>query len=365
MCTTTPTASAKLTEAQSIFKHLPEMLKKRQSSTAPTNLKRPAPSSKPQNAKTQSSPTDRSLPRLSTLSAHSSPRSSRSSTNETGNSPKNFDDGIPPKNPGTRPVPTPELATKTVSPSETLNVKHLSSPSTVPPLPSSMANQDMSGLLVQPFSDLGNVPDLMPIMFPSDDPLAYPMQPMSTLEDGHFRADDAVSQMASFSLGPAPQRTTMSTAQSGGPSGPSGPPATTMGPVFDSFSNLGAPGMGTAVPSQLHHRHQSHHQSPVSRSPGGGMGEPLNSPDLVLIPNQNFAWPNYNFQPQRMADQAIPQQMADNGSQALDLSMDGRGPLGMDLDLGIPLDDVLGNDAGRSMGNFTNDEWLQWMNAGG
>ena len=207
-------------------------------------------------------------------------------------------------------------------------------------------------LLVQPFSNLGNVSDLMPIMFPSDDPLAYPMQPMSTLEDGHFRGDDAAAQMASFSLGSAPQQTSMSTAQSGGP------PGTTMGPTFDSFANLGAPGMGTAVPSQLHHRHQSQRQSPVSRSQGGDMGGPVSSPDVVLIPNQNFAWPNYNFQPQSMDDLSLPQQMANNGSQELDLSMDGGGPLEMDLDLCIPLDDALGNDAGRSMGNFTNDEWL-------
>merc|ERR1712187_624947 len=49
-------------------------------------------------------------------------------------------------------------------------------------------------------------------------------------------------------------------------------------------------------------------QSPISRmSPSG---EVVNSPDLVSIPNQNFMWQGYNFQPQNWTgdQQTLPEQ---------------------------------------------------------
>lgn len=208
------------------------------------------------------------------------------------------------------------------------------------------------------------MPDLMPIMFPSDDPFAYPTQPMSTLENGHFRQDGAQDL---FGLGATSQQPGLAATQSSDPGASMG--------SFDSFSNFpvfpnGMPtGMGTAVPSQLQHQRQvsqSQLQSPASHSPVRTSGEPVSSPDLVSIPNQNFTWQNYNFPSQNLPTQSTAQQMPTiNGSQGFDLNMDGNDTSGMGLDLGIPLDDILGNDACRPAGSFSNDDWIQWMNVGG
>jgi hypothetical protein len=346
------------------------MLKKRQSSRVPVNLKRPAPSSKPQGVKAEPTPLERSPQRASTLPTQ---LLSRLSANDTSHAPKSRDDHTPSRA-GTWAAPTPELVTETVStPSETLSADQLNPPSGLPPLPSSMPGQDLSGLpLSQQFGNLENMPDLMPIMFPSDDPFAYPTQPMSTLEDGHFRQDGVGAESASFGLGTASQHPTVPATQAGEASG------TTMGPAFDNFSNFpvfhGMPtGMGAPVPSHLQHRNQmsqsqrqSQRQSPASHSPALATGEPVSSPDLVSIPNQNFAWQNYNFQTQGAPNQSAPQQMpAINGSQGFDMGMEDSDSMGMGLDLGIPLDDILGNDACRPAGSFNNDDWLQWMNVGG
>lgn len=197
-------------------------------------------------------------------------------------------------------------------------------------------------------------------MFPSDDPFAYPAQPMSTLEDGHFRQEG--QRPTPFGLDPTTsQQPTMPGTQAGDLSG-------TMGPSFDSFSNFpvftnGVPtAMGSTTPGQFqsHKRQvsQSQLQSPVSRSSAPNTGEPVSSPDLVSIPNRNFAWQNYNFDQQNM-----PEQMpAVSGSQGFDMNMDN--DMGVGLDLGIPLDEILGNDAFRPAGSFTNDDWTQWMNVG-
>lgn len=215
----------------------------------------------------------------------------------------------------------------------------------------------------QSLENIGNVPDLMPIMFPSDDPFAYPTQPMSTLEDGHFR-QDGTAQPLPFAFAPPSQQPAMPTTQ------PTDPTGTTMGmpnATYDNFSNFpvfsnGLSSMGAGVPNHFQHRRQisqSQHQSPVSHSPARTTGELVSSPDLVFIPNQNFAWQNYNFQPQHVPDPSQQQLLAFNGSQNFDMNVDD-----MSLDLGIPLDDILGNDACRPSGGFTNDDWIEWMNAG-
>ena len=83
----------------------------------------------------------------------------------------------------------------------------------------------------------------------------------------------------------------------------------------------------------------------------------------MSIPNQNFAWQNYNFQSQNLPDQSSQQQVpALNGTQGFGMNMDGTDSSAVGLDLGIPLDDILGNDAFRPSGSFANDDWTQWMN---
>lgn len=345
-----------------MFKNLPELLQKRQSSKAPVNLKRPAPSSKPINAKVHRFPSEHSPPqRASTFPAQ---LMSRSSATEASNVPKTLDDHASPRNIGTWGATTPELSSGTIStPSETLTPDPINPPS-VPSLPTSLPNQDLSALqMSQQFENIGNVPDLMPIMFPSDDPFAYPTQPMSTLEDGHFRQDGLP-----FTFTPTSQQPAMPSTQSTNPTGMTlGMPNTTYDsfPNYPVFSNgLPTTTMGATIPSHLRHRRhvsQPQHPSPVSHSPARSTVETVSSPDLVSIPNQNFTWQNYNFQQQQnMPDPSSQQQMPMlNGSQDFDLSMNDVG-----LDLGIPLDDILGNDACRPSGAFTNDDWIEWMNAG-
>lgn len=285
---------------------------------------------------------------------------SRSSANEASNVPKTLDDSAAPRNLGTWTDTTPELSSAIGTPSETLTPDQLNPPS-VPSLPNALPNQDLSALqMPQQFDNIGNVPDLMPIMFPSDDPFAYPTQPMSTLEDGHFRQGGLP-----LTFTPTSQKPGISTTQSTDPTGMTLGMSNT---TYDSFPNyavfsngLPTTTMGATVPNHFQHRRhvsQPQHRSPLSQSPRSAV-DTINSPDLVSIPNQNFAWQNYNFQQQNMPDTFSQQQMpALNGSQDFDLSMNDVG-----LDLGLPLDDVLGNDVFRPSGAFGNDDWMEWMNA--
>lgn len=268
---------------------------------------------------------------------------------------------------------TPEPASDTTTsstPSETYNTNaNFSTPS---PIQSAMPRQDLSSAFAFPqqltnFNN--NVPDLMPIMFPSDDPFAYPTQPMSTLEDGHFR--DGGTGPFTFNQQPAMPPTTNGM-------GLSNPP-------LDNFANLSLftnanstpTGMSPVMASRFANQQQQQQQARSRlQSPGSHVstpGEQINSPDLVSIPNQNFMWQGYNIQPQNFTgDPSLqPQHQqhqipAANGLPNMGAGMDENTTAGMGIDLGIPLDDLFGsNEASRVGGNYGNDEWLQWMNVGG
>lgn len=222
----------------------------------------------------------------------------------------------------------------------------------------------------QQFANFNNVPDLMPIMFPSDDPFAYPAQPMSTLEDGHFR-NDTTGASGAFPFdqqsGMQPTTTAMGTPNAMGLSTP----------TLDSFANLSftnGAGTPTAMNPAMSNRfannqqpNQSRLQSPISRMSPSAAGEVVNSPDLVSIPNQNFMWQGYNFQPQNWTGEQTGQQPmpASNGLPNVGAGVDESSAAGMGIDLGIPLDDIFGsNEVYRPAGNYSNDDWLQWMNVG-
>lgn len=92
-------------------------------------------------------------------------------------------------------------------------------------------------------------------------------------------------------------------------------------------------------------------QTPVSGS------ESLSSPDLVSIPNNNFVWQGYNFQPSNMATgQQATQQDVSANTQMQDFNM------AMDMDLGISFDDLFGNRPNGAVAS--NEDWMQWMNVG-
>lgn len=284
---------------------------------------------------------------------------------------------------------TPDSAADTTNPTTPSETYYNSSSFSNTPSPlQSSQRQDASAF---PFPQQqvpgfdSNLPDLMPIMFPSDDPFAYPTQPMSTLEDDHFRNEGT--------SGPFPfdQRTTMPTT-TGAPNGMGLPNAPS-----ENFSNLSLfnDGTSTGMSPIMSNRFSGHQQNSQSRlqSPRSGMstpGEPVSSPDLVSIPNQNFMWQGYNFQPpnwpagdpslqqqpQQQQQQQLPQQQQQQQQQQSQFpqsqgipnfgtGVDESNSTGMGIDLGIQLDDLLGSsEAYRPAGNYNNDDWLQWMNVG-
>lgn len=270
--------------------------------------------------------------------------------------------GNRPANNGNQPAwiaSTPELLTEAMTTPEPMSATSTSSSFANPELPSLAWSQQ--------FNNPNNLPDLMPIMFPSDDPFAYPTQPMSTLEDGHFR-DDQLGRHSQFATPQQAGSMSQST-----PSGSSTTNAPT--PTYDAYANLphynaGAPsGVKSSVPNRLqtnaHSMTPSRLHSPIPQ--GRAPSETLSSPDLVSIPNQNFVWQGYNFQPTTMGPDstAIPQEpLIPHGLPDFNMGMD-ESAMGMNMDLGISFDDLFGNDAAyRPNHGAPNDDWNQWMNTG-
>ncbi|KAL1965391.1 hypothetical protein VTN77DRAFT_5828 [Rasamsonia byssochlamydoides] len=340
----------------SLFKHLPEKLRSRQSSSAqPVSLKRPTPSSsvsKPKPQRTPSTGSQFSLPqRANTFPAQLASMQSRT-TAESANTSAAVDDSwtFDPRS----------FVSKETSTG--MSREPLSSPS--PAFVSDQVNQSSGSSLTA--SPAQNLPDLMPIMFPSGDPFAYPTQPMSTLEDGHFKNERS---------GPSAQFNT--TTQGGTASSASGNAALRSStPGVDTFANLRGFPNGTTgrIPTTLppHFQHlglQSQVQSPASHSSTPGSNEMVQSPDLVSLPNQNFMWQGLGFAAQNMmADQAPSQQQQQQTSGTNDVRFDGMNgfsPMGMAMDMNVNFDEVFGN-VGMNSGNGYpgNDDWSQWMNVG-
>ncbi|PYI33009.1 C6 transcription factor [Aspergillus indologenus CBS 114.80] len=371
-----------------LFKNLPELLKNRQSAKKRASLKRPAPSSghhhRPPPAKSAASAAASvplEMPPPQRANTFPTQLLSRSVKQEASNTPKSFDDSaasrspasnVRPSQPSTWIPSTPEMAADAVStPSDIASNNDRTPASTgASPVSMSLALGDVTPnqFGAHAFANPSQFPDLMPIMFPSDDPFAYPTQPMSTLENDHFGQDPAGATTAtSFAPGLA------STAD--------GSTVSTMGvstPTLDGFGNFsvfssGNPGaISSSVPGRLpnqppQHINHSRLQSPVSHgtsTPVNG-AEAVNSPDLVSLPNQNFIWQGYSFQPPNnfstdiMTATATPTGLGQFGMGAPDPAT-----LGVGLDLGLPLDDIFGNTDACRPGGFSNEEWLQFMNAG-
>ncbi|KAJ5326912.1 Transcription factor [Penicillium brevicompactum] len=348
-----------------LFKTLPEMLKNRQSSKPAVNLKRTAPDYA---SEAEPKPmAEKTLPhRSSTFPAQMMSQSQPVTKDTHSRRQQSLDNAhinsrsTDTSNQSSWVSTTPELLTETMTTPE-----HISSAGS---MNMSMPNQEPSSLAwAQQFTNPANLPDLMPMMFPSDDPFAYPTQPMSTLEDDHFRHDAGIPAQYPFD----------STQGTGlGPTTPGDPSVGVSTPPFDLTNLSGFPvghtqGYKSSVPSHLrpsHSRSSSRIQSPISQSQSSIEG--LGSPDLVSIPNQNFVWQSYNFQPNHsnnMAAESVPQQQEIDPSRMpnempdLNVSMDEN--MGMNMDLGISFDDLFGNNAAYRPGQAaSNDEWTQWMN---
>lgn len=243
---------------------------------------------------------------------------------------------------------SPELLTEGMTTPDTMSSTSLNQ---------SLGQQEPSSLAwSQQFNNPNNLPDLMQFMFPSDDPFAYPTQPMSKLEDDHFRHDN-------FSKFPFDNAGMNSNAPND-PSMHNGP-----NPGLDSFPNFGAfgpsSGIKSSVPSRLQPMGSPLVGSPISHSQGTP-SEALSSPDLVSIPNQNFVWQGYNFQPTNEPAEQVMQKQEDtsasNSLQDYNMGVD-ENAFGGTQDLGILFDDLFGNEPDYRTGNgASNDDWTQWMN---
>ncbi|CAG7917526.1 unnamed protein product [Penicillium olsonii] len=345
-----------------LFKTLPEMLKNRQSSKPAVNRKRAAP----EHTGVEPKPlAEKALPHRSStfpvqMMQQQVPKDIHNRRQQSLDNTQINNRSADANNQSSWVSTTPELLTETMTTPE-----HISSTGSMNP---SISSQEPSSLAwAQQFTNPANLPDLMPMMFPSDDPFAYPTQPMSTLEDDHFRHDNGMPSQYPFD--PSQTAGMGSTTPGDHSVGVSTPPFDLS--TLSNFS-IGQPqGYRSSVPSHLrpsHSRSSSRIQSPISQSQSSI--EALGSPDLVSIPNQNFVWQSYNFQPndpnQMAAESMAPkQEMSDLGQMQTELpdltaGMDEN--MGMNMDLGISFDDLFGNNAAYRPAHASNDEWTQWMN---
>lgn len=334
------------------------MLKNRQSSKTPVNLKRPAPST---SADTEPI-IEKGIPRAKTFPTKRIQQSARLGSANRRQKSMDTTQAInnQPVDNGTQSAwmsNTPELLTESMNTPETISSTSLNA---------SLTQQEPSSLAwSQQFNNPTNLPDLMQFMFPSDDPFAYPTQPMSKLEDDHFRHDTFASQFPfdSSNVG----------MDSNSPGDPSLHSATGSTSGFDSFPTLGNFGPSSGVKSSVPNRLQTSSQSiasPLLGSPNSHSqttpSEALSSPDLVSIPNQNFVWQGYNFQPTNAPTDQIPQQTQDapdpNGVQDVNMTFDDNA-FGSNADIGVLFDDLFGNEPDYKPGNGASaDDWTQWMN---
>ncbi|KAL1857976.1 Gypsy retrotransposon integrase-like protein 1 [Paecilomyces lecythidis] len=347
----------------SLFKNLPEKLKNRQSSTAPVNLKRPSPSVIPSKTRGFQTPPDPIVKPNGT--AFGTPQRASTFPTQlarqmtTADAANSVDDSHAYKR-----SPRPWLASGASNlsgePISTSSTFVKQSPATSPISSSLAGPAQQQQSLSQSFENNTNLPDLMPIMFPSGDPYMYPTQPMSTLEDDHFKNDNSPSS-----------------GQYGFPSMPNAssaarlPAVNAANPVYDGFPNVpvfpsGPPGgAATALPPHLQHLNQggrSRVQSPPSHASTPG-GEMVQSPDLVSIPNQNFSWQGFNFQPQGSSNNQQSQPMSGPGDpQNVGMGVNNFNALG-GIDIGMNFDELFGNLGANSINSAAGTEdWGQWTN---
>ncbi|OXV09245.1 hypothetical protein Egran_02991 [Elaphomyces granulatus] len=320
-----------------LFQHFPKLKSTQSSGSLPGALKRPTPSR-----------TARVPIATNFVSRFASAQSSMTSPESSGTL-RNIDESYP--NPRSQPFTAGGVSEQGGLTADQRNPSVLSKFQALP-------LQQTPSIGLPPETD-SNLHDMALIMFPSGDPLAYPAQPMSTLEDDHFK-HDCPEALEPFSFEPSTSGT-VSTPASLRLSTPNRD--TFMAPLY---GNGSSGGLASAIPAHFQHPnvYQSHYspvqkQSPSSHCSTPGGGETVNSPDLVSIPSQNFMWPI------GMPGQQPPLQPPSDpmDGQFDSLSMDGFRPMGMTMDMKVNLDDVLGDENVYFRGGgFGNDEYSIWSN---
>ena len=233
-----------------------------------------------------------------------------------------------------------------------------------------------------PLTSNNRLPDLMRVMFPSDDPLAYPNQPMSTLEDDHFK-NEANNTPEQFAFGPLHgMQTAMSPTSY----------AESQGSMSLAEQNP------NALLSHLNRpAHFSNQQDTAASSASPTRGQPhtrANS-DIVTMTNQPSMWQDLDAQ-QLYGNQYLQGQVGGTFGHASSSSSSSQHPQGAQLDdagvdlgfgmsgldgfglgfgtgmgmdsgnmglgMNMDIDDFLrGTSAGNSGGDFPSD-WTQWGN---
>lgn len=89
----------------------------------------------------------------------------------------------------------------------------------------------------------------------------------------------------------------------------------------------------------------------------------VQSPDLVSIPNQNFSWQGFNFQPQGSSNNQQSQPMSGPGDpQNVGMGVDNFNALG-GIDIGMNFDELFGNLGANGINSAAGTEdWGQWTN---
>lgn len=221
----------------------------------------------------------------------------------------------------------------------------------------------------------------MPMMFPSGDPLAYPNQPMSTLEDDHFKYDPsstpehipyAQTQLTTGGMMSNSPRhsTTPSTANFPATQGPTNPGITGTLPSHIRTSSQGQfTNQPTASPSDATQSHGTPNTNVLDQ----------HQPDLITMTNQSLLWQDLASQnvyhshfPQSttMSDQTFQAPLNNNPNMGMNMSglgvtsFEGLGMgmnMGMGMGMGMDIDELLRT---TTIGN-SNDipgDWTQWPN---
>lgn len=261
---------------------------------------------------------------------------------------------------------------------------HLSSPSL--PAVGDMGNQQSQTASKQeisfspPFNGSVPLPDLMPMMFPSDDPLAYPNQPMSTLEDDHFK-QDSLNKGSQGQLMFSSNATIQSVMESDGlnkSNSSSSPPfANTPGLSIVTPGSSHDPGSTKSLPPHIKAvstAFPGNAQSPTSGPQQGTNAYPyMGNPDLVTIPGHSFIWQNLAAQGAPNNSYQYPTAGPPFQTTSDDFVMGLGAGLDMALDTDIKFDNLFDQFGGvnthvseatngdGSMGASSND-WTQWGN---
>ncbi|EEP82677.1 conserved hypothetical protein [Uncinocarpus reesii 1704] len=217
-----------------------------------------------------------------------------------------------------------------------------------------------------PFDNASHLPDLMPMMFPSDDPFAYPNQPMSLLEDGQFKQDSTdISRQFPY----RPNHPIQAALDAGTPTRTtaSSPAGFVNAATFSGFSNQDMstmPGLPSHPkgPNRFPARHERRPSEPMPESASTGY---IENPDLVTMPGQAFLWQNLGVQgpggnifPQSTAEEAFHDGIGDFNI-PMDIGMVGLGTLGMGLDTTMGYDHQF-DGTGMDSASTLNPEWSQW-----